>query len=73
MPKRKSKNSKKNINQVAGATPGTSGSMSVWRADLQAIIDSGLKAAETLGEAAAMTVELAVDGGIPMPKGVPGL
>jgi len=73
MPKRKSKNSKKIINQVAGATPGTSGSMAVWRADLQAIISSGFSALQSLGEAAYMTVELAVDGGIPMPKGVPGL
>ena len=49
MPKRKSKNSKKIINQVAGATPGTSGSMAVWRADLQAIISSGFSALQSLG------------------------
>ena len=42
MPKRKSKNFKKIINQVAGATPGTSGSMAVWRADLKLLLVAGL-------------------------------
>jgi len=70
MPK---KITKKTINQVAGASPGTAGNMAVWKADLAAIVSSTAKALSSLGEAAAMTVELAVDGGVKMPDGIPGL